>query len=370
MSVLLKKPLFDPVSNRELAEQLESRKKCQKKLPTWFATPKIYYPKKLNIEQSSSETTARYKASLATGKSLVDLTGGFGVDSYFFSENFDHVHHCEINPELSEIATHNFQSLGADNITTIARDGIDFLKATPKTFDCIYLDPSRRSETNKRVFMLSDCSPDVTEHLALLFSKAPTILLKTAPLLDISIGLAELDHVKEIHVVAVDNDVKELIWILKKGYSGSVAVHTVNFTKTSPQKFDFYLEEEQPATPEYAKAMDYLYEPNSGILKSGAFKTLAQRLKLHKLHRHTHLYTSEDRIDFPGRIFKVEAVIPYNKKSVKGLRVKKANITTRNFPENVAQLRKKFRISDGGSDYLFFTRQGKDDLVVIRCSKI
>ncbi|WP_317616550.1 class I SAM-dependent methyltransferase [Pseudozobellia thermophila] len=370
MSVLLKGALFDDVSNRELAEQLESRKKCQKKLPTWFRTPGIYYPRKLHIEQSSSETTARHKASITTGKSLVDLTGGFGVDSYFFSKNYDRVHHCETNPELSEIAAHNFQILGVDNITAIAQDGIEFLKTTSATFDCIYLDPSRRSESNQRVFRLSDCSPDVTEHLSLLFSKAPTILLKTAPLLDITMGLTELDHVKEIHIVAIENDVKELVWVMEREFEGDISIKTTNFTKTTVQQFDFNREDEKVATPKYSNAQNYLYEPNSAILKSGAFKTLAQRLDLPKLHRHTHLYTSGTPIDFPGRAFKVNTVIPYNKKAIKELQIKKANITTRNFPETVAQLRKKFRIRDGGSDYLFFTRQNEDDLVLIQCAKV
>ncbi|WP_209399648.1 class I SAM-dependent methyltransferase [Pseudozobellia sp. WGM2] len=370
VTVLLKKPIFEGISNKELAQQIESRKKCEKKLPTWFKTPKIYYPKKLNIEQTSSEITADYKASICSGNSLVDLTGGFGVDSYFFSKYFEQILHLEIDEDLSKIASHNFEILGAKNIRAKAQNGIDYLEKTEKNFDCIYLDPARRKEGNQKVFMLSDCTPNILKHLPLLFSKAERVLVKTAPLLDIRLGLSELKHVREIHVVAVENDVKELLWLMEDGYQGKVNIKTINFTKGDTQKFNFHLEEESHATSEFSKAKTYLYEPNSALLKSGAFKFLGQQLGLEKLHEHTHLYTSDKSIEFPGRVFKIIEKIPFNKKSLKALNIKKANITTRNFPETVAQIRKKLRIADGGKLYLFFCKEINQELAIMVCEKV
>jgi len=159
MSILLKKPFFKDIANRELVEQIEARKKCKKKLPTWFNTTNTYYPNKLNIEQTSSETTAQYKAKLVSGKTLIDLTAGLGVDSYFFSKKIGQVFHCEIDENLSEIATHNFNVLGVKNINTIPKDGISFLKSKKQHFDWVFIDPSRRDKIRGKVFKLADCLP-------------------------------------------------------------------------------------------------------------------------------------------------------------------------------------------------------------------
>ena len=161
MSVLLKKSDFDTISSKELVEQIEAKNKCKNKLPSWYKTKKIYYPNKLNIEQCSSELTAEYKAQIVSGKSLVDLTGGFGVDSFYFSKKIEHVFHCEINKNLSKIAAHNFDVLGVNNTEVISSDGLDFLQNSNEVYDWVYLDPSRRSESKQKVFLLSDCTPDI-----------------------------------------------------------------------------------------------------------------------------------------------------------------------------------------------------------------
>ncbi|WP_317174150.1 THUMP-like domain-containing protein [Zobellia nedashkovskayae] len=370
MSVLLKKPIFDKISNRELTEQLEARKKCEKKLPTWFATANIYYPNKLNIEQTSSETSAKYKAGLVGGKSLVDVTAGLGVDSYFFSQKIDQIHHCELDQNLSEIAAHNYKILGIDNVKTHAQNGLDFIKNSKITFDWIYIDPSRRDGAKKRVFLLSDCLPNVVQNLDLLFLKSKNILIKTAPLLDISAGISELDFIKEIHVIAINNDVKELLWVLQKDYIGSISIKTINKTAEQDQIFDFKLESEKEAISEFSEPLTYLYEPNAAVLKSGAFKIIGQNLQLKKLHINTHLYTSDILIDFPGRRFKIESIFPYNKASFKKSGIKHANVTTRNFPESVATIRKKMKIKDGGQIYLFFTKNLVENVIVLRCFKV
>lgn len=370
MSVLLKKVDFEGVTAKELVQQIEAKKKCREKLPTWFHAPKIYYPNKLNIEQTSSEITAQYKAEIINGKRVLDLTGGFGVDSLFFSKKVGMIFHCEIDRNLSEIATHNFKILGAKNIRTYPGNGIDFLTESDKEFDWIYIDPSRRNDAKGKVFLLTDCLPNVPENLELLFRKSSHLLIKTSPLLDFSVGIKALQFVKEIHVVALRNEVKELLWILEKGYKESISIKTVNLVKSGRETFSFSFSEEKEGYTVLSKPLNYLYEPNTAILKSGAFKTVANRYKVKKLHNNTHLYTSTFLIDFPGRRFEIAAVIPYRKKIVRKLAIQKANITVRNFKESVATIRKQFKIKDGGDIYLFFTKDLHGNYVVLKCLKI
>ncbi len=369
MSVLLKKPLFEEVTNQELVEQLIARNKCRTKLPTWYKTPKIYYPNKVSLEQTSSEITARYKAEIAHGNSLADLTGGFGVDSFFLSTKFDAVVHCEINKRLSEIARYNFDVLRCDNVRCETKDGIAFLKSSEKQFDWIYIDPSRRDDRKGKVFRLEDCTPNVPEHLDLLLQKTNNILIKTSPLLDITAGIDAFCHVKEIHVVAVDNEVKELLWILEKEYAETITIKTINFKKTTTQQFIFNYSDENSAISRYAVPGTYLYEPNAAIMKSGAFKTVGNFYKLAKLQEHTHLYTSDEPIEFPGRRFRITGVFSYKGDEFRKLDIRKANITTRNFKDSVANLRKKFKILEGGDTYLFFCSTLKGAPVIIRCSQ-
>lgn len=370
VSVLLKKSIFENVSQKELAEQIVSKKKSKKKLPSWFNTAEIYYPKKIHIEQSSSETTAKYKADIIDGKLLLDLTGGFGVDSYFLSKKIDLVHHCETNENLSEIVGHNYEKMGVKNIKIINGDGIIFLEKSSLNFDWVYIDPSRRHDVKGKVFLLSDCVPNVLKHLPLFFNKANAVLLKTSPLLDISSGINELKFVKEIHIVSVANEVKELLWVLKKEYTGQILIKTINFKKEQQQKFNFVLSEGKEAVSEYSKPLFYLYEPNAAILKSGAFKIIGNRYSLKKIQENSHFYTSKTLIDFPGRRFKIENVIPYQKKALNELGIKKANITTRNFLDSVVEIRKKFKLKDGGNTYLFFTKNFENKYIVIISSKV
>lgn len=370
MSVLLKKPLFTGVTQKELVEQLEAKKKCQQKLPTWFKTSNLYYPNKLNIEQTSSETTAQYKANLINGNSLIDITGGFGVDDYFFSQKFTEIYHCELNENLSKIAAYNYDILGVNNIICKAENGLDFLAKTTQNFDWIYIDPSRRNDSKEKVFLLSDCLPNVPENLDLLFTKSSNILIKTSPLLDFTIGINELKFVKEIHVIAIQNDVKELLWILEKGYINRINIKTINISKSSNEVFSFALNDEKEMVSELSEPLVYLYEPNSAVLKSGAFKTIGNLYELKKLHEHSHLYTSNELIHFPGRSFKIEQVVPYQKKEIQKLGCTKANITTRNFPETVANLRKNHKIKDGGAVYMFFTKNINEKYIVLVCTKI
>lgn len=357
---------FKDITVQELMQQIESRKKAEKKLPTWFKTPNILYPPKLNLEQTSSEITAKYKVSLVNGESLADITGGFGVDSFFFSEKFSSIHHFETNQTLSEIARHNSEVFGKQ-LACFSEDGLK--AALKKDYDVIYADPSRRHDSKGKVFFLKDCQPNIPENISELLNHCNQFLLKTSPMLDISIGLSELKHVSEIHIVAVDNEVKELLWLLQKDASDSPKIKTINFTKTEAETFDFNWNETVEAN--YSLPQKYLFEPNAAILKSGAFDLVSEKLKVNKLHKNTHLYTSETLIDFPGRSFLIEKVVPYSKSEMRSaLSFKKANITTRNFPESVEALRKKWKLADGGDVYLFFITNLEDKKIMLVCSKI
>lgn len=358
---------FENVSVQELMQQIESRRRIEKKLPTWFETPNIIFPPKLNLEQTSSEITARYKASLGSGETIADITGGFGVDSFFFSEKFAAVHHFEIDSVLSGIAEHNFKTLDRPNVHCAADDGLN--NALNNKYSVIYADPSRRHDSKGKVFFLHDCQPNIPENISEILNHCGTFLLKTSPMLDLSVGLNELRDVSEIHIVAVENEVKELLWLLRKNSEEPLKLKTINFTKLRKEQFDFDWDESSEAT--YALPQKYLYEPNAAILKSGAFNLLSEKLELNKLNKNTHLYTSETLKDFPGRSFVIERVIPYTKSEMRSaLNFKKANITTRNFPESVATLRKKWKIADGGNVYLFFVTNSEDDRVMLICSKV
>jgi hypothetical protein len=352
--IALAKPVFEGVSSAELAGQIAAKKKSIHKLPTWFNQEGIYYPALLSIEQCSSEPTAAYKANLAIGNALIDLTAGFGVDSYFFSRKVDQVYSCEINSELSSISAHNVGVFNANNIHCLAENGIEFLQNTNIKFDTIYIDPARRSNSNK-VFKLKDCTPDVTEHLNLFLAKAQRTIIKTAPLLDITAGLSELKNVSEIHIVSVKNECKELLWVIDKDYDGETKIicTTINEDiKTfsfpiSELKTKIELSTNQPT--------GYLYEPDVALLKSGAFNLIAARFGLEKLHQQSQLYCStEVKPDFLGRIFKIDALVSLNElKKEKDL---KGNVIVRNFPEKAENLIKKYKIVPSQDHFIIFTQ--------------
>lgn len=367
--ILFKGTSFPNVTAKEIVEQIEAKNRSQKKLPSWFHTDIIYYPNKLNIEQTSSEITAKYKSELINGDSIIDLTGGFGVDCFYFSKRFKKVAHCEINSELSEIVSYNYQQLKVKNIDTLNVDGIAYLKTQSSKFDWIYIDPSRRNDIKGKVFLLNDCLPNVPENLNQLFSFSDNILIKISPILDITSAINELNFVKEVHVVAVNNEVKELLFILGKGYAEEINIKTINFQKGKNQYFEFARIESD--APIYGLPKKYIYEPNAAILKSGGFAEVANQLGLEKLHQHSHLYTSDRLIDFPGRRFELNHNIPFDKKWLKKLiPSKKANITTRNFPLTVSQIRKKTGLKDGGGQYLFCTIDCINKNIILICQKV
>jgi hypothetical protein len=367
--LILKGSPFANISSQELANQILAKQKSTKKLPTWFSSDNIYYPAKISIEQTSSEKTANYKSKIISGDAIIDLTGGFGVDCYYFSKQFKKVIHCEINEELSHIVKHNYKQLNIQNIDTFCGNGFDYLKETDQVFDCIYIDPSRRDDVKGKVFMLKDCQPYIPPKIDFFFTKTNQILIKVSPILDLKNTIRELQNVKEIHIVALNNEVKEVLFLLEKNYTNPIRIKTINILKTENQIFEFDFDEDINSS--YSEPLSYLYEPNVAILKSGGFHQISEKLSVAKLHQHSHLYTSKTLLNFPGRVFKVEEVISYDKKKLKKLLPDlKANITTRNFPKTVAQIRKETKIKDGGNTYIFFTTDVNNKASLIICKKV
>lgn len=365
----LQKNPFPEIEWIAILNQIEAKTKAKDKLPTWFATENILYPSKISVEQTSSEKTAQYKANLVSGDSLIDLTGGFGVDDYYFSKKIKNIVHCEINPALSAIVQHNFKQLKIDNCTCYPEDSFEVLRKLNKKWDWIYIDPSRRNDAKGKVFMLKDCLPNVPDLLDFYFESSNCILIKTAPLLDITAGLSELKNVKNIHIIAVENEVKELLWEIHKDYLGNITLCTANILKDKTESFDFTLNTDLEFVS-YALPQKYLYEPNSAIMKSGGFDEVSSFYKIDKLHKHSHLYTSDELIAFPGRTFEIQEAISYTKNEMKlHLSNQQANITTRNFPDSVETIRKKWKIKDGGNLYCFFTTDRNDNKIVLICKK-
>ena len=367
--LILKGSPFDAVSIQELANQIVSKQKSKQKLPSWFQTKKIYYPATISIEQTSSEIAANYKSNLIKGDSVIDITGGFGVDCFYFSKQFKSVIHCEINENLSTIVKHNYQQLNIKNCTTFSGDGIEYIKNTKENFDCIYIDPSRRNNVKGKVFLLNDCLPNIPENIDFLFLKTNQILIKNAPILDITSTINDLKFVKEVHIIALQNEVKELLFLLEKNHKKTIKIKTINIGKNETKSFNFNYKDDVSSV--YSEPRSYLYEPNAAILKSGGFHQISHQFNIFKLHQHSHLYTSNEIIDFPGRVFKIEEIVPYDKKKIKKfLPENKANITIRNFPKSVAQIRKETKIKEGGNLYLFFSTDIQNKLICILCSKI
>lgn len=353
-----------------ILQQLAAKQKAKAKLPTWFEANNIFYPSKISVEQTSSEKTAEYKASLVLGNNLIDLTGGFGVDDFYFSKTVKNVVHCEINTELSEIVSHNFEQLNVKNIKCYADDSSEVLQKLNQKFDWIYIDPSRRNDAKGKVFMLKDCLPNVPELLDFYFSFSDNIMIKTAPILDISAGISELKNIAQIHIVALENEVKELLFILNKNHKSTIEIKTINLLKNKQETFQFQLNSEVKNT-NYSVPKKYLYEPNAAIMKSGGFDEIALQFRLEKLHQHSHLYTSDEIMDFPGRVFEIKNTLEYNKANMKSfLENQKANVTTRNFPETVENIRKKWKIKDGGNLYSFFTTDMTNSKIVVLCEKL
>lgn len=356
-------------------EQIAARRQIREKLPSWYENENLLFPAKIAAEQCSSEWTAAYKQRLVEAdQRLCDLTGGLGIDSYFFSRKVRSVLYIERFADYCEAARINFATLGARNIEIRQGNSVELVPSLPPQ-DVFYIDPARRGEGNRRVFALQDCEPDLPALLPVLWEKASKVIAKLSPMADLRHTLELLPATTSIHILSVRNECKELLFVMDRTASPvPPRIHCIHFSRQGKEEtFTFTLAEEQETIASLARNVGrFLYEPNTSLMKAGAFKSVARRFDLEKLHASSHLYTSDTwENTFPGRQFRVEEVIPFAAKTVKSLfkTLPAANLTVRNFPLSVEDLRKRLKIKDGGDQYVFATTLSSGEKVLIRCKK-
>ncbi|WP_373400439.1 class I SAM-dependent methyltransferase [Algoriphagus halophilus] len=316
------------------------------------------FPASISLEQSSSEETALFKSKGLSGKWMIDLTGGFGVDSFYLSQGFKKATYCEYQEELAQIASYNLEHLAPGKFEFVAGDGLAHLLSNKRNYDLIYVDPARRGDANQKLYKLQDCQPDVVSVWDQLTEKSEQILIKASPMLDISQAFLELPDIQLIQIVSSKNEVKELLLHWKKGENLSGKRIEAHDLGSDLPAFSFSLEQEEKAVSEFGEIAEYLIEPMSGILKAGAFKLYGNQFKLKKLEPNSHIYTSDVLPEnIPGRVFKVIQEVAANKKEIKKILPKgKANVITRNYVQGTNELKKKLGLKDGGEDFLIGTK--------------
>ncbi len=365
----LQRKRFAHLSDEEwrwMLQQVEGRQRTYSKLPTFAQIEDWWYPVRLSCEQCSSEATARYKAEIIKPLSerkdiLIDLTGGYGVDTYFLSEQTKQAHYVERNKELCRIAQHNFQITHKPIQVhhTSAEDFLaqysmaDSVSCDRKKDTIVYLDPARRDAHGGKVFRIEDCEPNVIKILPALRAISNTILIKFSPMLDITSALQSLGNEWDVHVVALHNEVKEIIFV-----TGNNHIHAVNIIQEGNVRFSFTRSDEKSALCSMADTMQaYIYEPNAAIIKAGAFRLVGERYQLHKLDQNTHLYTSNQLIEnFPGRVWQLVSQPIKNQRDIAALGIERAAIVTRNYPLTPEQLRKKFKLQESDTHFLIGAR--------------
>ena len=337
--------------------QISGRQQIKQKLPRFYENMQVMLPIRLSLEQCSSEDTAAYKAQIIKGKHLTDLTGGFGIDCWALADNFNTVDYVERNEELCKVAEHNFSILTKTHVHCHCADGIEFLGQHPQA-DVIYLDPARRDRSGGKVVQISDCEPNILQHLPLLLQNERDVWVKLSPMLDFHATLQKLP-IQEVYIVSVKNECKELLLHLHAHAPSSACIHAVDLQANDTSTFSFTLEEEHACPLHIANELgEYLYEPNASIMKAGGYKLYADRLKLQKLDANSHLYTADHLLDHAhGKCFRVIKCYGLDKKSIKQLRTEypKCNIATRNFPISAETLRQKLGIKEGGTQQVFGT---------------
>ncbi len=397
---------FEGVSRQELLQQVEGFRKTSLKIIDWAEILGLVFPAKISIEQCSSKATGAYKSQIARRlilnktaelkfpqktkqslKTIADLTGGFGVDSYYFAQIGARVHHFEVDKSLSQIVAHNMAQLKAE-VHCHPGDGIRGVQDLNEKLALIYLDPARRDAQQNKVFRLEDCTPDILTHLEDLLDISPIILLKTSPMLDLHLGLNQLKWVTEIHVVAINNEVKEILWVIQKNkiqnqipqvFAVNLSEEAYNLnsdlsdfrsrSKSLDKSLIYEFQWNRPEVSHYSPPLNYLYEPNAPLRKIGQYGRLMEQFPILRIGHNAHLFTAKEYLNFPGRIFQVKDKWPYTKRIFKQFKGGQYNITTRDFPQSVAQIRALGQLRDGGQNYLFFTTDAQGQKWIILCQK-
>lgn len=374
-TLLLQANRYEGIDMTIAVQQIKGLQIAKKKLPSYYETEGIIYPPHLALEQCSSEQTARYKMQLIEkGKAMVDLTGGFGIDISFLSTLFKDAVYVERQMELSHLAEENFKVLERSNIQVKNLDATEYLEEM-ESVDFIYLDPARRDVIGKKTVLIEDCTPNLLDIQSKLEEKGSIIMIKLSPMLDITLALQQLNNVADIHIVSVDNECKELLFIKKSDINIKEPLfHCVNITNHGTEYFSFLKSQETDSFSEYTSTIEqYLYEPNASIMKGGAYNTLSNRFHLKKLHPNSHLYTSSDLIeDFPGRKFKVKTSSTMNKKELRRVisGIENANVAIRNFPLKAEELRDRLKLKDGGDTFIFGTTLNDNGRIIVICEKV
>ncbi|MBO6795087.1 MAG: class I SAM-dependent methyltransferase [Balneolaceae bacterium] len=352
---------------KEIAVQIESRQRIKTKLPSWYANFELILPRKVNLEQASSEATAEYKAMLFKGNRFLDLTGGSGVDAAAYAKKFKHIVYVEPNEELCELAKHNFKVLGI-NADVVHSTAEDFISLNNEHFDLVYLDPSRRSDSKSRLVALEDYHPNVIELQEQLFNFTDRIVVKASPMLDIKKSMRQLNHIEKVICLSVDNEMKEVLFVLNKN-AGSQPPEIIceNLGAPKSAQFTMTLQEENNAVSTYSEPSTYLYDPLTAIRKGGGFNIFSQRFKLEKLAPNTHLYTSDVlNEEIPARIFKViNEVTPSSKAIKKTAKNGYINVISKNYPLSANEIKKKYKINDGGERFLIFCTTQRNKVVLL-----
>lgn len=373
-------------------DQIRGRQLARTKLPTWANTEGIVYPPHLNMEQCSSEPTALYKQDIVrrllrklpteNNSTLIDLTGGLGVDFSYMSMLFNNALYVERNKQLYDIALQNFECLKLNNITTENKDSIDVLHRL-SSVSIFFLDPARRNSNGEKVVSMADCEPNVLELCDEMVKKSCFTIIKLSPMLDWHSVAAQLKHVIEVHIVSVKNECKELLVVLgnhkkeeKDGKEQTIKIFCANDNDV------FYYDEninysqkctlQQPIIDKNTLQTSYLYEPNASIMKAGCFAQLSETYHVAAISNNSHLFVSPVLLSkFPGRKFRITHICTLNKKEIRRAltNITQANIAVRNFPMGVEDLKKRLKLHDGGTNYIFATTYGEKEHVLIFSKK-
>ena len=357
-------------------QQIKGRQIALHKIPSWSKLNDIIYPEHLSMEQCSSEQTALYKASLVTnGDTFIDLTGGFGVDYAFIAQKFKKAIYVEQKKELIRLAQNNFTVLNLNQAKIVDNEASLFLQNYTEKASLIFIDPARRSSSGRKTVLIEDCTPNLIEMDHLLEIKGEQTMIKLSPMLDITQAIETLNNIVEVHVISVKNECKELLFIKRKDRVFTQNIHCVNILSDGTiDQFIFSKNEENKTHITYTSTVgNYLYEPNSSILKAGAYKSISLKFNIAKLHPNSHLYTSNELImNFPGKIFIVEKCIQPNKKEIKTYLkdINQSNIATRNYPLSTSEIKKQLKIKEGGDYHIFGTTLADEKKRLILCKKL
>lgn len=372
-SLLLSKALANKGWNTSLlVRQLKGMKTAKQKFPTFYKNSGILYPPAVSLEQASSEVTARYKASLIKADAVIDLSGGMGIDTYFFSLQCKEMVYVEPQQELLDIAAHNFKALKAEHVHCVCATAAEFLESYQGHSQLIYIDPSRRKE-GKRLSDYKEWEPDIVGLKTQLWKAGDQILIKLSPMTDITAVCNALGEVKEVFVVSDRNECKEVLLQLEQHFQGEPRIHAVLLQNAEKTEYSFYASEEHAASPAYSDPLNYLYEPDVALLKAGSFKKIAVDQQVKKIQQHTHLYTSVQLQEkFPGKVFQLESVMPYSKSNITALIGKERDfhVLARNATITPEQVKKQFKLVERGKQYLIIFKGGNGTAQVAKATRL